>query len=101
MQAKLDELRTRLAVISDLQAAAAVLRWDQQTYMPPGAAEARATQLTTLRKTYHELFIADEIGELLADLAPAAESLESDSLEASLVRVTKREYDRERRIQCA
>ena len=48
MSAKFDELRNRLAEIIDLGAASAVLGWDQQTYMPPGGAEARAMQLLSL-----------------------------------------------------
>lgn len=39
---KFDELKARLAEISDLERAAAVLGWDQQTYMPPGGARPPA-----------------------------------------------------------
>ena len=41
MEAKLQELKTRLLGINDLNAAAALLHWDQVTYMPPGGAAAR------------------------------------------------------------
>src|SRR5262245_31463443 len=34
----LDSLKARLAEIEDLNYSAAVLRWDQTTYMPPGGA---------------------------------------------------------------
>jgi carboxypeptidase Taq len=95
---KFEELKARLAEINDLQTASAVLRWDQQTYMPPGGAETRAMQLTTLAKTAHERFVSDEIGQLLTDLVAEFASLEYDSFEASLVRVTRREYDRERKL---
>jgi carboxypeptidase Taq len=95
---KFAELKTRLAEINDLQTAGAVLRWDQQTYMPPGGAGTRAMQLTTLARIAHERFVRDEIGQLLTDLEAEFADLEYDSFEASLVRVTRREYDRERRL---
>jgi carboxypeptidase Taq len=98
MSAKFDELRTRLGEIFDLGAAGAVLGWDQQTYMPSGGAEARAMQLSTLRKTAHNWFVSDEIGQLLEDLEAELADADYDSFEASLVRVTRREYDRERKL---
>ena len=48
VEEKLKELRNRLVEINDLGAAAALLSWDQSTYMPPGGAAARARQLATL-----------------------------------------------------
>ncbi|MCC7211610.1 MAG: carboxypeptidase M32, partial [Candidatus Brocadia sp.] len=56
MQEKLNELKKRLAEISDLNNAASVLAWDQQTYMPPGGAAARAQQLATISHITHEKF---------------------------------------------
>ncbi len=98
MEEKLQELKTRLGEIKDLEAAANVLEWDQMTYMPPGGTAARAEQLATLRKTAHALFVSDEIGRLLEELKTEAANLDYDSDEASLVRVTARDYERERRI---
>ena len=94
MEAKLRELKNRLMEISDLQAAAALLHWDQATYMPPGGAAARARQLATLGRIAHEKFIDPTIGKLLDELRPYEESLPYDSDEASLIRVTRREYER-------
>jgi carboxypeptidase Taq len=98
MNAKLEELRVRLGEISDFNAAAAVLRWDQQTYMPPAGAEARATQLATLSKTAHARLTSDEIGALLEDLEAEAAALDYDSYKASLLRATRRRYDQQRRV---
>jgi carboxypeptidase Taq len=98
MSAKFDELRTRLGEIIDLGAAIAVLGWDQQVYMPPGGAEARAMQLSTLTKTVHDWFVSDEIGQLLEDLETELSDADHDSFEASMVRVTRRAYDRERKL---
>jgi len=94
MEAKLRELKTRLAEINDLNSAAALLTWDQLTYMPPGGATARARQLATLKRVAHEKFIDPAIGKLLEELRPYEESLPYDSDEASLIRVTRRDYER-------
>jgi carboxypeptidase Taq len=99
MQEKLEILQTKLKEIKNLQAAESVLGWDQQVYMPPGGAAARAEQLATLSKITHEMFTADEIGALLSDLAAADFPYDSD--EASLVRVARRDYDKARKLPTA
>ena len=98
MKEKLDELKKRFATVSDLRRAAAVLSWDQQTYMPPRGASARAEQLATLEKLAHEHFVADENGALLNDLAVDAAQLPYDSDDASMIRVMKRDYDKAKRV---
>jgi len=99
MNAKFEELKTRLNEIHDFQAAAAVLSWDQQTYMPPGGAQARARQMSTLAKIAHEKFVCDEIGQLLEDLEAELSDLDYESFEASLIRVTRRDYNRQRKLR--
>jgi carboxypeptidase Taq len=94
METKLAALRACLAEISDLNNAAAVLGWDQATYMPSGGAEARGRQLATLAKLSQKKFIDPAVGKLLDDLRPYEESLPYDSDEASLIRVTRRDYER-------
>ncbi|HSR33878.1 MAG TPA: carboxypeptidase M32, partial [Anaerolineae bacterium] len=94
MEKKLQKLKTRLLEINDLRAASAVLSWDQSTYMPPGGGPARARQMATLRRLAHDKFTGPAIGRLLDDLAPYEEGLPYDSDEASLIRVTRREYEK-------
>jgi carboxypeptidase Taq len=94
MEAKLRELKLRLMEINDIQSTNALLAWDQATYMPPGGAEARGRQSATLGRLAHEKFIDPAIGRLLDDLHPLEESLPYDSDDASLIRVTRREYER-------
>ena len=98
MEQRYAELKSRLGEIVDLRRAAAVLSWDQHTMMAPGGAEARAEQLGTLGRLAHEKFVSDEIGELLEDLRPYEESLPADSDEASIIRVTRRDWDKARRV---
>jgi carboxypeptidase Taq len=92
------ELRQRLAEISDLGRARALLAWDERTMMPRGGAEARADQLATLARLRHERLASDELASLLDALRPRAERLPYDSDEASLVRVAQRDSDKARRV---
>ncbi len=95
---KLIELKKLLGTVEDLHRASAVLGWDQQTYMPSRGAPARAEQLATLDSLAHKLFTADDIGRLLDDLEDATAQFPYDSDEASLIRVTRREYTKARRV---
>ena len=94
MENKLKKLKTRLIEIDDLHGAAALLYWDQATYMPPGGASARGRQMATLERLAHEKFTDPVIGNLLEELRPYEDSLSYDSNEASLIRVTRREYEK-------
>lgn len=94
MEGKLQELKKRLMEINDLNSAAGLLYWDQATYMPPGGASARGRQMATLERLAHEQFTDPVIGNLLEELQSYEEGLSYDSNEASLIRVTRREYEK-------
>jgi carboxypeptidase Taq len=98
MPANFDALRRRLAQVQNVGKAAMVLGWDQSTYMPPGGAAGRGEQMATLAQLAHEIFVAGETGDLLDKSAAEVDSLGYDSDEASIVRVTRRDYDRQRRV---
>ena len=92
METKLKELKTILGEVNDLNAAAALLEWDQQTYMPSEGAVARGRQLATLSSIAHDKFTSPEVGRLLEEVQPAIDQIDPDSDDARLVRVTRREY---------
>jgi carboxypeptidase Taq len=98
MQETFDEFKRRLAEIEDLSAAAAVLAWDMETYMPPGGAAARGRQLATLARLSHEKFTDPAIGRMLDELRSYEEGLSPDSDDASLIRVTRRDYEQATRV---
>jgi carboxypeptidase Taq len=75
-----------------------VLGWDQRVMMPPLGTEARAEALATLGRIAHERFVDPEVGRLLDDLVPLEESLPHDSDDASLIRVTRRDWEKARRV---
>ena len=96
----LQRLKERLAEIHNVNAARAVLNWDQSTYMPPGGAAARANQLATLGAIGHRAFVDPETARLLdgAERDVRAAGLDADSDEARLVHVTRRDYDQATRV---
>jgi carboxypeptidase Taq len=75
-----------------------VLSWDQLTKMPPAAAEVRASQIETIAKIAHERFSNGTVGRLLQECGGLETAMPSDSFEASLVRVTRRDWERQRRV---
>jgi carboxypeptidase Taq len=98
VDADLRALKERLAEVSDLARAGSVLAWDQKVTMPVGGHPARADQLATLSKVVHEKFVDDELGSLLERLGPLEETLDYDSDDASLIRVTRRDWEKQRRV---
>ncbi len=98
MEHKYAELKSRLAEIHDLRRAQELLFWDQTVFMPAGGGPVRGAQLETLDRIAHEKFVSDAIGALLEELRPLEESLDYDSDEASLIRVTRRDWDKARRV---
>jgi carboxypeptidase Taq len=98
MGSAIDTLRESLGTISDLGRARALLAWDERTQMPPGGAEPRADSLATLARIHHELLSADELGDQLDAAASETDGLPRESFESSLVRVTRREWEKARRV---
>lgn len=98
MDPRYAQLKELLGEVSDLQNSAALLAWDQQTYMPRGGAEDRGYQLSTLETLAHTKFTAPETGRLLDELSKEADQLDPDSDEARLIRVTRRRYEKDTRV---
>jgi carboxypeptidase Taq len=89
----LERLRVILAELADLRHTESVLDWDARVSMPPAGAEARAQVAATVTTLMHERFVSEEVGDLLEALDGAG-----DDDDAALVRVTRREWDRARRV---
>lgn len=96
MEKKITRLKEKLKEIDDVNSAAAVLSWDQSTYMPPGGAPARGRQLATLSKIAHDLFTSSEVGNLIDDLRPYAEENQDD--DAALIRVAAKDFEKATKI---
>src|SRR3954453_1343028 len=98
MTDQLAELRQRLGAVSDLRSTLALLEWDQMVMMPPAGAAVRADRLATVERIAHERFIDDRIGSLVEELRGLEESLPYDSDHACLIRVTRRDWEKARRV---
>jgi carboxypeptidase Taq len=98
MHPKLQQLKSRLSEVDNLNEANAILSWDQMTFMPPGGADSRGRQTATLEKLAHEKFTDPEIGKLLEELQPVAKELPPDSADAALIRITTHDYEKALKI---
>jgi carboxypeptidase Taq len=90
--------QTKMQKIADLKYAAAVLEWDQETYMPAGGSNARSRQLATLHEHAYELFISDETGHLLNELA-VADGL--DEIQQKNIALSLQDYKLKKRLSPA
>lgn len=99
--ATLESLTTRLLEIRRIQSAAAVLSWDQETYMPAGGGAARAEQIATLDGLAHQKLVSAEVETLLSEwIDPTTEQPAEnwDEPSRSLLRETWRDFSRAKKL---
>jgi carboxypeptidase Taq len=94
----LEKLKTRLGEVIDLYQALMLIQWDQEVMMPAAGAALRANQRSTVTRVMYERFTAEETGRLLEELRGYEESLDPDSDDASVIRVTRRDYEKAVRV---
>lgn len=94
----LSSLKERLYDFDALNTACAIMDWDQQTYMPHGAAGARAEHVSILSRMAHELMTDDSTLRLLEE---AKGEVDPDTPEASLVRRVQRDVDLRTKLPAA
>ena len=97
MNEKFDELKRRLE-----------RWWTSPVSVLPGLGSAgahagrsgrlRAEESATLERLVHERFTSPEIGRLLDELRSYEDGLDPDSDEASLIRVTRRDWEKARKV---
>ncbi len=80
---------------ADLNYAAAVLGWDQETYMPPKGFAARGRQLATLATQAHAMLTSQEYHQLLEDLAGADGLTDA---QAANVRLSLEDFEKASRL---
>ncbi len=94
MQTAYTELVRRSKELGVLNSCAAVLAWDQQTYMPANGANLRGEQMALLASLAHQKFTDPKIGELLAAVEGSDLGADPESDAAANVRELRRSYDR-------
>ena len=60
--------KTKMQKIADVKYAAAVLEWDQETYMPAKGSDYRGRQIATLNEIAHSFLTDESLGSLLLEL---------------------------------
>lgn len=87
-----ENLRARAREISLVDAASALLNWDEETYMPRKALPFRAEQVAFFSGWSHRQFTAAEVGDWIKACEDHGFPVDSD--EAANVREWRRSYDR-------
>ncbi len=93
MNGPFPKLLERMQELKDLSGIIGLATWDQETYLPAKAEQARASQLSTLQGIYHERIIDPALGALLEEAAGAPLSAD----EAAMVRALR--WERERAVR--
>jgi len=90
------EIKSLARELALIRTSAAVLGWDQETWLPPAAVEHRASQLAWLASRAHELAVSEDWKRALEH----AESRDdgSDPVRSANLRELRREYDRATRL---
>jgi len=86
------ELCTLLREAANLNSVAALLGWDQETYMPEGGNSARGDQKALMAGLIHERRTSKRLGDLLSK-GEGDSGLKSDDRVAANLREIRRDYD--------
>lgn len=92
----LAELKSYVAEMVELSAAAAVAHWDARTYMPKAAVNTRARIVGKLERLSFERLISPKFGELLSQAEK--ELGKANEVERAMIRQWKRDHERHRAI---
>ncbi|HEY4825942.1 MAG TPA: carboxypeptidase M32 [Solirubrobacteraceae bacterium] len=93
-----EELGDRMGELADLRNVSQLLDWDQQTMMPPRGALGRAEAAATIHRISHDMFVSADTGRLIEAAAAELDGAEPDSDRASVVRLSRRRWDKARRV---
>ncbi len=93
-----DRLTALLRDASLLGSVGGLLGWDQETYMPAGAAPARAQQSSLIARIHHERMTDPRLGELLAACESDASLNEPGSETAANLREIRRDYNKATKV---
>ncbi|MDH5526243.1 MAG: carboxypeptidase M32 [Nitrospirota bacterium] len=98
MTAPLTALKAALSEIHALEGASHLLVWDQHTHMPPGGEGARGGHLAALKNVIHQRATSPELGRLLEAAERHLPELDPDGDDSCLIRVARRDFERQTRI---
>jgi len=79
--------------IGTLGSISALVSWDQETYMPPAGAKARAEQTSALAGIIHQRNTSEQLGALISTCEQDSDLNQGDSAEGANIREMRRDYD--------
>ncbi len=82
----------RVRTMADIDSASSMLNWDQETYMPEGAAESRAEQISTLNALVHQMTVSEEFTDLLGRLNEESNNGQLEDWEKASIRESIRSH---------
>jgi len=92
------EYTDRMQKIADIKYSAAVLQWDQETYLPTKGADFRGRQLATLSEIGHEWFVDPTLSQLLQTLNERADLQEDEKRNITL---SLEDYEKQKKFSPA
>ncbi len=95
------KLKEKIHEMYHLGSALAVLNWDQETYMPPKGASARAVTVANLAGILHEKFTSREFADLLKKAKGYLDDNKLNDGDSAVVRETWRDFERQKKLPVA
>lgn len=81
-----------------LRSTFSLLGWDEQTGMPPAAADYRGEQMAYLAGIIHRRRTDSQLGDWLEQLAESPLCADPHSVQGTIVRESKRQFERHRKL---
>jgi len=92
------DLREAVRKVAVLQSVNSILGWDQETMMPEGGLDWRATQQATLASMAHAAFTGAEMGDRISAAEEAVAALPEEHADRVDVRELRRDWDKATRL---
>ena len=83
---------------SHLRSVAALLGWDQETYMPAGGANARAEQVALMAGLQHEMLTDKKLGDLIESCAADTSLTSGDTPESANIREMRKDFNKRTKL---
>jgi carboxypeptidase Taq len=93
-----EQYKSALQSVADIAYSAAMLQWDQETYLPTGSADARNRQIATLSELAHQKFTDAAFGNLLRELS---EKNDLTEFQKENVRLNLEDFEKKTKLPAA
>jgi carboxypeptidase Taq len=94
----ISEFKEKLREINHVEAALAVLSWDQEVFMPEKGINLRAETISNLAGLIHEKFTSSDFEKLLLKVKKLADDNKLNDEEFCIVKEVWREFEREKKL---